>query len=793
MRTLVLFLGLIAATWTANAPAGDMSEAVAAIARHRNTSLDDIRIVLHEHEFAVLEGTSGPLPEAELERLKNPVLSVGNVGTEVAAIQAALIAQGLLTGAPDEKFGVKTKRAVIAFQRQKGLPADGMVGNATWEALELPTPRAAEWYRTESVSVRENSFVRSYRVSPELEIRETVNPTGDTVSWTKRIFRELARDDKARWPAFLNSLIPHGLQSYETVHTDQLDYAVLTLHAEKQPRQPLGTSSIILSDESYRFLKLSSEHPPRPSTSGRNVVLIHEPHSDGPGQFQLIEGLDALVRANDRKQFKFLVEGDLREQGRDIYGNPLFAMEGNRSERGRDIPLESLSALLSTEASVRRAQVHFLVRNYLIDGPLAYRLLYGDVPALAIDDQLALDRTPPMPPGLSQFALHELLVGLFSGLNSLNVESSRSAAEAVLRLQRTRSVDIDGAGKDLVAWYGELENACTGLARALGKIEGRDYAAQIQMLKRYADDYKNLRVVFEQALVRDRTMAYFIGRHFQTADAERIPLAFIGSFHTKGIIALLPMEVGYVVLEPRFQSSPTKLELEKFNTALHDYPRSLEQAEQRARKLGVLPPISALPSIARIADRIAGKTLKVRVADDAGLASGTIASVTAAIERNGALDVAEIHVGGGGRGAPPGYENAFAAFEMGPDGSERTFKVFDEKDASGDVLPGRWDDRARLDYLQHVLVLAPLELGGARERSARKVTFFQDPVSKTNFFNVLDRGSNTAYFFQAEAGLDGASILALLPSSSASEIHLRLSKLLQMFNNRNNNVEKKHG
>lgn len=61
-------------------------------------------------------------------------------GEEKAArdkdIQAALKAAGFYTGTVDGKIGPKTKKAIIEFQKAKGLKADGKVGSKTWAELE---------------------------------------------------------------------------------------------------------------------------------------------------------------------------------------------------------------------------------------------------------------------------------------------------------------------------------------------------------------------------------------------------------------------------------------------------------------------------------------------------------------------------------------------------------------------------------------------------------------------------------------------------------------------------------
>lgn len=63
------------------------------------------------------------------------VLRQGSRGGEVASLQRALAAAGFSPGPVDGDFGPKTRAAVLAFQRAKGLAADGVVGPQTRSAL----------------------------------------------------------------------------------------------------------------------------------------------------------------------------------------------------------------------------------------------------------------------------------------------------------------------------------------------------------------------------------------------------------------------------------------------------------------------------------------------------------------------------------------------------------------------------------------------------------------------------------------------------------------------------------
>ena len=72
-----------------------------------------------------------------------PMLQYGSYGPDVRTVQECLECSPL-----DSDFGSITEDAVIKFQRQQDLTADGIVGTNTWNALEeefdLPDLSAAD-------------------------------------------------------------------------------------------------------------------------------------------------------------------------------------------------------------------------------------------------------------------------------------------------------------------------------------------------------------------------------------------------------------------------------------------------------------------------------------------------------------------------------------------------------------------------------------------------------------------------------------------------------------------------
>lgn len=66
-------------------------------------------------------------------------LKLNSSGPGVKALQEILIAQGLLTGTADGKFGLKTQNAVMALQKAKGLKADGVFGAQAFSSINSST------------------------------------------------------------------------------------------------------------------------------------------------------------------------------------------------------------------------------------------------------------------------------------------------------------------------------------------------------------------------------------------------------------------------------------------------------------------------------------------------------------------------------------------------------------------------------------------------------------------------------------------------------------------------------
>ena len=74
---------------------------------------------------------SGAARSSSVAASTGETLELGSEGSEVRALQTQLKKLGYLSGSVDGSFGVATQAAVIAFQQNNGLTADGKAGSAT--------------------------------------------------------------------------------------------------------------------------------------------------------------------------------------------------------------------------------------------------------------------------------------------------------------------------------------------------------------------------------------------------------------------------------------------------------------------------------------------------------------------------------------------------------------------------------------------------------------------------------------------------------------------------------------
>lgn len=97
--------------------------------------------VVGPQTWAALRGARPATPTTPTTSTQ-PVLRQGDMGADVETLQRQLIRHGFTPGDVDGQFGGQTRRALVEFQRAKGLNADGVAGPSTWRALNgAVTPR----------------------------------------------------------------------------------------------------------------------------------------------------------------------------------------------------------------------------------------------------------------------------------------------------------------------------------------------------------------------------------------------------------------------------------------------------------------------------------------------------------------------------------------------------------------------------------------------------------------------------------------------------------------------------
>lgn len=80
-------------------------------------------------------GSTAPPDRAACPASAHPVLRPGDRSRAVAALQCLLRRHGWLRARPHGRYDAGTRRAVAAFQRGRGLAADGVADRRTWVAL----------------------------------------------------------------------------------------------------------------------------------------------------------------------------------------------------------------------------------------------------------------------------------------------------------------------------------------------------------------------------------------------------------------------------------------------------------------------------------------------------------------------------------------------------------------------------------------------------------------------------------------------------------------------------------
>ncbi len=139
-----------------------------------------------------------------------PVLSQGKTGAAVTSLQQRLRQLGYLNTNPTGNFGQITKDAVMAFQRNYRLPANGIVNRQTWNKLlgYSPTPGrtslSTQQVRELQVRLRQLGYFKT-------------NPTGKIGPMTREAVIAFQRNYRLPVDGIANAQVLESVRSASTV------------------------------------------------------------------------------------------------------------------------------------------------------------------------------------------------------------------------------------------------------------------------------------------------------------------------------------------------------------------------------------------------------------------------------------------------------------------------------------------------------------------------------------------------------------------------------------------------
>lgn len=405
------------------------------------------------------------------------------------------------------------------------------IDQSTFESLRGETPAQQIKILPDKANKKVGGLSLKYEVNKLLRLEETWKGNKPN-AWRKIEFLKIASYPLNRWPDFIKQAISQGLMEYEVIEYKEETFAFLTFKQTGPQSLRLGKRSLNLSDEFYDYMKVSNEFKPYAGNTDKLVVLVHEPHWLSAGQYQLIHGLKAYIDTNYQYKFRFLVEGYWEEEI-------------------KYIPTKPTLNIFSKDVSTR-AQVFSLLRNFLIDGPFAYRLLYNpDLPALAIDDPNIIKKTPRTPVFKDQFEQQEVFLKIQEKLEKLPKKQRTEASQMLAFLSYYVMADVQNLkGEVAIDFYKQLTELYDALSKQLRSIHAQDFKKESSFLSNQAENCRTQAEISQYALERDAVMAKYIANHFESKYAELIPIVFIGNFHTPGIIDRLPKGSSFVVIEP---------------------------------------------------------------------------------------------------------------------------------------------------------------------------------------------------------------------------------------------------
>jgi hypothetical protein len=593
-----------------------------------------------------------------------------------------------------------------------------------------------------------------HEIDSDTTIEQPFSKDKNTASpWHKITWINVATYELTEWRNFINFLLAHGLYSFRDYDVRGEHEYVLAFSPATPSSISAGDKTIAATAEFAQHMRVSPKYAPAPGGSGF-VVLLHDPHYSVNGRFETLAGLRALLSANKSLNFQFLVEG---------------AYHGDRKIgfAGLDKALDT-----TTKGRSRPAVVQSLLAHYLIDTPMAYRLLYDrSLPAIAIDDNQLLQYNAPRPMRTPSEQFRSLR-NFASAVDKLPVsgEDKKAFISAInMGMIFLEADNSEATDERYVEYYDSLANSYSTLAKSAGMMAkaGIQFNAQADALAlgRDALGYEDEREIFKRAVGRNRVMAENIIAAARQASVS-LPIAFIGSFHTPGLIkALRENHIGYVVIEPRPKVPVTKAEIEQFDRAIHPNTKGAYRASVRLNKGEVAPSPAVVLTVYRA--KMAEKALRAAsetsaVENQARLIPGATVrptEFTRVTTDNGNLSGVKLSFNNGGKPPtiPPEFKGAFAVFDSGNEG-RATLMVTDPTDQ-------RWNSQDRYSFLGAVVFSENKDM--SEVKLIREETMYTDVADGLIYYTIRDAESGRTYCFE-ERSVNNIK-LSLVPQPHTSE------------------------
>jgi N-acetylmuramoyl-L-alanine amidase len=246
------------------------------------------------------------------------LIARGSVGPEVEDVQRRLDGLGHACSQDERgEFGPATDRAVRTFQQQRGLPADGIVGDDTWRALVGASYRLGDRMLYVTRPMLQGDDVR--------DLQRRLNRLGFDAGYDDGVYGPETFDSVREFQLNVG-LGPDGITGPETV--DQL----VRLHRQHQE----APAYAVREREELR-------RPPRLSVAGARV-LIDPGHSvEHPG----LRNPEGVQEHEITWAIASLVEGRLSARGAHVVLGRGPATATTPSERAQLANREGVEAILS--------------------------------------------------------------------------------------------------------------------------------------------------------------------------------------------------------------------------------------------------------------------------------------------------------------------------------------------------------------------------------------------------------------------------------------------------------------